>query len=186
MADIFDKIKPDPQAGVQWYQSQIKKLTNVRGQTERLMRSSNMLTNTILPGQMYLYFYDPKHKDTLPFYDKFPLVLPYRKVPDGFYGFNLHYVPYLLRLRILQKLAEFTNNDKNDITTRVRLSYSLLSSAANLKPLSACVKHYLYAHVQSRFLTIPYPDWLVASQLPVEQFVGANKTAVWRDSRTKF
>ena len=33
-----------------------------------------------LPGNMYMFFYDPKHKDTLPYYDTFPLC-SYRKSP---------------------------------------------------------------------------------------------------------
>jgi len=183
---IFDKIQPDPTASYKWYQDQVRKITNVRGQTERLMKSSGLLTSKPLPGFMYLFFYDAKHKDTLPYWDQFPLVLPYRPVQDGFYGLNLHYLPYLMRFRILGKLHEYASNDKNDITTKVKLSWKLLSGAAALKPLQVCVKHYLYAHVESRFLTIAYPDWVTASQLPVEKFVGANKTAVWRDTRNKY
>ena len=186
MADIFSNITPDPDASYKWYQDQVKRLVNVRGQTERLMKSSGQLTSKIVPGRMYLYFYDAKHKDTLPYWDRFPLTLPYRLEPDGFYGLNLHYLPYLLRFRILGKLAEYTNNDKNDITTKVRLSWQLLSSAAALKPLASCVKHYLYDHVQSRFLTIAYPDWITASQLPVEQFVGASKQQVWKQTRKNY
>lgn len=186
MANIFDKITPDPNASYQWYQREIKKLANARGQTERMMTSSGLLTNKALPGGMYLFFYDAKHKDTLPYWDRFPLVLPFRLIPDGFYGLNLHYIPYLMRFKILGKLSEYVNNDKNDISTRVRLSWRLLTGLASLKPLQACVKHYLYGQMQSRFLTIAYPDWVTASQLPVEQFVGANKTAVWKDSRNKY
>lgn len=186
MASVFDNIKPDPAASYQWYQQQVRKLTNVRGQTERLMKSSGSLTNKPLPGFMYLFFYDAKHKDTLPYWDRFPLVFPYRLIQDGFYGLNLHYLPYMARFKILAKLTDYVNNDKNDQTTKIRLSWNLVKSAATLGPLQACVKHYLYAHVESRFLNIAYPDWVTASQLPVEQFVGANKTAVWRDSRKKY
>jgi hypothetical protein len=151
-----------------------------------MMTASGQLVSKIVPGRMYLFHYDPKHKDTLPYYDMFPLVLPYRIIPDGFYGLNLHYLPYLMRFKILSKLDEFTNNDNHDITTKVRLSWALLTSVSTLKPLQACVKHYLANHVQSRFLNIAYPDWVTASQLPVEQFVGATKTAVWKDSSKKY
>lgn len=186
MATIFDKIQPDPNASYKWYQDQVRKLTNVRAQTERLMKSSGLLINKPLPGGMYLFFYDAKHKDTLPYWDQFPLVLPYRIQPNGFYGLNLHYLPYMLRFRILGKLHEYASNDNNDISTRVRLSWKLLSGVAVLQPLQACVKHYLFDHVQSRFLTIAYPDWTTASQLPVESFVGANKQTVWRETRKKY
>jgi hypothetical protein len=149
------------------------------------MTTGATLTNRLRPGFMYLYHYDPKHKDKLPYYDTFPLTLPYKLVPGGFMGLNLHYMPYMMRFRVLGKLHEYALNDKNDITTRIRLSWSLLSGVSQLKPLAACVKHYLNDHVTSRFLLIPYPDWLVASQLPIEGFVGAQKTTVWRDTRGK-
>lgn len=35
-------------------------------------------------GQMYLFQYDALHKDTLPYYDRFPLIFPFRKTNDGF------------------------------------------------------------------------------------------------------
>lgn len=185
MANIFDTIRPDPTAGYQWYQRQVKKLTNVRGQTERLLTQSNQLTTNLYPGKMYLFFYDAKHKDTLPYWDKFPLVLPFRKVPTGFYGLNLHYIPYMLRFKILGILSDYVTDTRNDENTRIRLSWRTLSSAARLAPLKACVKQYLYSQVESKFLTIAYPDWVTASQLPVENFVGASKTQVWRDSQRK-
>ena len=183
--NIFDQIQPDPTKGFQWYTQQVRKLKNVRSGTERLITSGQTLTNKIRPGFMYLYQYDPKHKDTLPYYDTTPLVLPYKLLPDGFMGLNLHYMPYLMRFKVLGKLHEYAMNTNNDITTRVRLSWGLLSGVAQLKPLAACVKHYLTDHVTTRFLLIPYPDWVVASQLPIESFVGATKTRVWNDTKAK-
>ena len=79
----------------QWYRQQISslgKLTN----TNQILKDTKISTR-LIPGEMYLFFYDPKHKDTLPYYDRLPLVLPFRKVPDGFYGINLHYLPYMMR-----------------------------------------------------------------------------------------
>ena len=54
-----------------------------------------------------------------------------------------------------------------------------------LEPAKMAVKHYLNSHVQSRFHKIEYADWITASQLPIEQFVGSNKTNVWRDTANK-
>jgi hypothetical protein len=57
---------------------------------------------------------------------------------------------------------------------------------SRVAPVKACVKHYLDSQVQSRFLNIKYPDWVTASLLPVERFVGASKQQVWQDSREMF
>ena len=84
----------DVDRSLNWYQIQVKNLKNVRPST--LMSNAPELTTTILPGNMYMFFYDAKLKDKLPYWDAFPLVLPFRKVPGGFFGLNLHYIPCLL------------------------------------------------------------------------------------------
>lgn len=167
----------------QWYQTQIRKLGRI--QTAQLMREGK-LVNMVLPGEMYLFGYDPKLKDKLPFYDLFPLVLPFRKVGDGFIGINIHYMPYLLRFKILQYLTDYTNNEKMDETTRLNFSWRILESAARLAPARACVRRYLSSNIQTRFLRIPFPDWVIASQLPVERFEGGSKNDVWTEIRKKY
>jgi hypothetical protein len=133
-----------------------------------------------VPGEMYLFFYDPKYKDVLPYYDRLPLVLPFRQVPNGFYGINLHYLPYLMRFRILDILSQYTVKNNDD--TRIKLSWKLLDATSRLHPAKFAVKHYLNAHVKSKFYKIVQPDWITASQLPIEKFVNAQKTKVWQDA----
>ena len=65
-------------------------------------------------GRLNMFVYDPKHKKTLPYYDTFPLVLPIEKYPDGFLGCNLHYLPIPLRIKLLDRLVDFSNNTKFD------------------------------------------------------------------------
>lgn len=181
----FDDIRltaAGQEQSYQWYRKQVTNLmrnASINQTTTKVIRETP-LVSTILPGGMYLFYYNPKHKDTLPYYDKLPLVLPFRKVPDGFYGINLHYLPYMLRFRILKILSDYTINNSAD--TRVRLSWKLLNSISRLDPAKMAVKHYLNSHVQSRFHKIEYADWITASQLPIEQFVGSNKTNIWRDT----
>jgi len=187
MAKIFDDIKTsagDIARSYTWYQSKIRSMGGSSVTSNNLMKDRENLTSTLMPGNMYLFYYDPKHKETLPYYDSFPLVLPFRRVPDGFFGINLHYLPYLLRFRILQALDEIA--DKRNETDRISLSWRLLNSTANLRPATACVKHYLTKHLRSRFLYIDRNDWITASQLPVEDFNKASKKQVWADTIGKF
>jgi hypothetical protein len=169
----------------QWYRQQIENLGKKipSSQVKNQILKDSKLTTNIMPGGMYLFYYDPKHKDTLPYYDRFPLILPFRKVQGGFYGINLHYLPYLLRFKILRALSDYTINKSDD--TRIRLSWKLLESLSRLEPAKHAVKHYLNDHVRSRFYKIDYVDWITASQLPIEGFVGAQKTKVWRDTVNK-
>jgi len=178
---VFDQIrlnKSDSEKSYRWFQTQIRNLGS-RASAQDLMKESNNLKNNIIPGEMYLFFYDPKHKETLPYYDKFPLVLPFNTVKNGFYGINLHYLPYLMRFRLLQALTDLATNDKNNSTTRIKISWRILTTFSKIAPVQNAVKHYLSNHVQTRFLKINYPDWVTASQLPIENFVGAKKEAVW-------
>jgi len=185
-ANPFDTIRASAagmEKSVQWYQAQIRKLGTVN--TNKILRDGEKV-NVIFPGEMYLFKYDPKTKEQLPFYDTFPLVLPFRKVPNGFLGINLHYLPYGLRMFTLKQMDQFVNNKRMDETTRVRLSWRLLESSIKFAPAKACVKHYISEYLETRLMKIPYPDWIVASQLPVERFIGAPKASVWMDTRRKY
>lgn len=174
----------DTQRSLNWYQTQIRALATVR--PNKLMSNAPDIVTQIQPGGMYMFFYDAKYKDTLPYWDQFPLVLPFRKVPGGFYGLNLHYLPYGARFKILGTLQEFADDEKMSEDTRLQINWRLLNSSSRLDAIKPCVKHYLHDHLQSRFLKIKYPDWLTAALLPVEKFVGADKSTVWRDSRKMY
>ena len=133
-------------------------------------------------GKMYFYFYDPKTKDTLPYYDRFPLVIPIESYRDGFLGLNLHYLSTKQRLILLDKLYATLNNKKYDDTTKLKINYNILSHARRYKEFEPCVKRYLYSHLRSRIMEIPADDWEIGLFLPTEQFVKATATKVQRDS----
>lgn len=179
--DLFKNIRvADTKKSAEWYRKQVGKLG---ANPTRLMSDTKKLTTKLQPGKMYMFFYDAKLKDTLPYWDKFPLILPFRKVPGGFYGINLHYLPYGARFKILNILNEVAESSGVDDKKRLVLSWQLLNSTSSLNPIKACVKHYLDDFVQSRFLEVNYSDWVTAAMLPVEQFVGASKNKVWQDTR---
>lgn len=170
---------------VQWLREQAMSVRTVNNPRKLLSTTPDRMVTNIVPGRMYLFMYDPKTKDTLPFYDRFPLVFPFRRVSGGFYGINMHYLPHMLRARLMDALYPLANNDKNDDTTRLRLSYRVLNSAARYRFFKPCVKHYLNSQLQTRFLWIPADQWNTALFLPLERFVGATRQQVFNDSRQK-
>lgn len=187
MANSFTNLTVDPRnidKSVQWYQAQVRKLGTFSSQN--IMSNREYLVTRITTGKMYLFYYDPKMKSTLPYYDRFPLVLPFRRVPDGFFGINLHYLPYMVRFKLLGYLSDYLNNDKLDETTKLQISWGILTRSSRLSPVKACVKHYLSDHVESRFFEVPINNWITAALLPVDRFVGANKQKVWEDSKAKY
>jgi hypothetical protein len=133
-----------------------------------------------------MYYYDPKHKETLAYYDRFPLVFPFRKVQGGFYGLNLHYLPPQLRARLMDGLYDYANNTRYDESTKIKMNYSLLQNVSKLKFFEPCVKMYLDEHVRSRFMYIYPSEWDVALFLPTERFAKKSKTQVWAESKKMF
>lgn len=192
MALIFDtvltkgvrsgQIPARTEAARTWYRdtaSSYKKLDE-----RALMRGGNeRLTTRPMIGSMYMYYYDPKHKKTLPYYDMFPLVFPYKKTQDGFMGINMHYLPLTYRAKLMDALYDVTNNKNFDETTKLKMNYQVLNSASKFKYFAPCVKHYLTEHLRSRFLYVYPSEWDIALFLPLERFQGASKQKVWAESK---
>jgi hypothetical protein len=136
-------------------------------------------------GNMYMFFYDPKHKKTLPYYDTFPLVIIIGPAEGGFLGLNLHYLPLALRAKFLDALMDTTSDKKYNESTKFDITYSMLQAASKTKYFKPCLKHYLTPHIKSRLALIEAPEWEIATFLPTQDFQKANKTEVWKDSRKK-
>jgi hypothetical protein len=146
---------------------------------------SDRMTSKLIIGRMYLYWYDAKLKDKLPYWDRFPLVFPIGQAEGGFYGLNLHYLPYMMRAKLMDALYTTLNNDKMNETTKIRANYALLKRAAKFKYFRPCIKHYLTDHIESRFLNIPADQWDIALFLPLERFQKATKQRVFAESMAK-
>lgn len=166
-----------------WFSAQVKNLSTAT--PGKVLNQLNFVS-TLTPGDMYLFFYDPKYKKELPYYDRFPLVLPFRKVKGGFYGLNFHYLPPLLRVKLLDRLLMFSNTKGITEDTRLRFKYQMIAGSAKFGWAQPCVKMYLNTHVRSRFAKIEPEHWVTAMMLPVERFAKANKETVWRDSKKAF
>jgi len=194
MASLFDKVqaqafRSDVRRGTKrsldWFREKVTLMTSVN--RKRLLSDEALKqVNTPLIGRMFMYFYDPKHKKTLPFYDKFPLIIMVDKAPDGFYGINLHYLEPRLRAKFFDKLLEYSNNEKYDKTTRLKLSYDLLKNATKLSAFKPCYKRYLTKHIKSRISEVASSEWEVALFLPTEQFKKSGKDKVWKNSASQF
>ena len=150
--------------------------------TRVIKQGMNRARQNVKPGQMFLFQYDPKTQN-LPYHDRFPLVFPFRREGDGFYALNLHYLPPQFRAILMDNLYQLINNFANDETTRLRLTYNILTSTAKFRYFRPCVKHYLNSQVQSRFIYIAPNEWDIAMFLPLHRFKGATVSRVYRDSR---
>ena len=194
MAILFDEILTKgvragqmparTQAAREWYRNSAKDYKRI-SDTKLMKGDTSRLTAQPLVGQMYMYYYDAKHKATLPYFDRFPLVFPFKKVKGGFYGLNMHYLPLPLRAKLMDALYDTASNTRFDESTRLRMSYKMLESAAKYKEFQPCIKRYLTSQLRSKFIYIYPSEWDMALFLPLERFQGASKTQVWADSKRK-
>jgi len=183
----FDKIQaaafrsgvtPRSSDSLEWFRTKVKSI--VRPTRDSLLKDSALKkVNKPLTGRMFMYFYDPKTKDTLPYYDRFPLIIMVDRAPKGFYGLNLHYLSPKLRAKFFDKLLDFTNNKKYDSSTKIRITYDFLKASSKLKEFQPCFKRYLNQHVTSTIAEVPSTEWEAALFLPTEQFAKKSKTSVW-------
>jgi len=133
--------------------------------------ASNNTVSSIVPGSLYLFVYDPKFKNILPIYDKYPLVFPINSDGSSFLGMNMHYLNPLQRMSLMNSLRDLRTNSQYDETTKIALSYQILNGSAKYKYFDKTLHRYLYGHVRSRFLLIPPKEWNYAMSLPLAEFV---------------
>ena len=191
MASVFDTIKQAAGQGnksLNWYRNTVNRLVGKTSATQ-LFRQGTLNTRPSI-GRLNLFGYDPKLKRTLPYYDVFPLVLPLEPIPGGFMGMNFHYLPPLLRTRLLSRVQQYADNRKFDKGTKFDVSYDdlkIVNMSLNVKydgqNVKPTIKKYLYSHVRTGFLRINADEAATAVFLPVQRFKKASDAKVYSDSR---
>tara|TARA_R110000772_G_scaffold99174_1_gene198791 strand:+ start:70640 stop:71176 length:537 start_codon:yes stop_codon:yes gene_type:complete len=165
-----------PEQANEWFIGKARTLEGIR---ENIVHSTERATSHAALGRMYFFRYDPKFKEVLPIYDRFPLVLPIERYKGGFLGLNIHYLDYPqnkgFRKKLLDQLKENATNLKYDETTRVKMSYTILKSMTMMKLAKPTIHRYLMNHVRSRFIEIHMDEWDKVAVLKVQDFVTKKK-----------
>ena len=173
---VKDEARGRPRSTA-WYRDKIKEFG--KPSATNLIRDGKRNSKPFY-GKLNMFFYDPKHKKTLPYYDTFPLVLPLETYSDGFLGLNLHYLPIPLRIKLLDGLVDYSNNTAFDETTRLIVNYKKLKNIELIRPT---IHKYLSGHTKSQFRRIDADEWTIAVLLPVHKFKKATDKEVWKESR---
>ena len=164
---ILDPLK-DKQGGIRksvdWYRKNVADLSN-RITAAALMRSGK-LNGIPSRGRLNFFYYDPKYKQVLPLYDRFPLVLPLETIPGGFMGLNFHYIRPVQRVSLLNNLQRFATGGMKP-STRIDATYDGIKGVSITRNM---IKKYLYGHVRSSFLRVDFDEAALAVMLPVQQF----------------
>jgi len=165
-----------------WFTKKITELKNPVSMVKGIAREKSRYVRSFIKGRLYFFLYDPKTKDELPYYDRFPLVLVLEKYDDGFLGLNLHYLPVKYRILFLRKLMQFAILDDQDEIKRMRVTYDILNASKRFREFKPCVKRYLFPHIKSRILAVQPDEWETAMYLPVHQFKGEKPQQIWKES----
>ena len=164
---------------------------NLKVTPQSFYKQTNLKKATrFLEGRMYTFFYDPKTKDKLPYYDRFPVILLLEANQNGFSGLNLHYIPPRYRVKLLNELYDFivTDDEEDDenMKTRIRVTYEILQSTAKMKFFKPCYKRYLTSHIEGRALEIIPEYWDIMAMLPVGRFEKESVRKVYSESIRSF
>ncbi len=181
MASVFDRIKVragDTDRSATWYRSQVNRIAS--GKTAGQLFREGKLQGRPSVGRLNLFGYNPKLRAKLPYYDIFPLVLPLEPTKGGFMGMNFHYLPPLLRFRLLERMQARASDRRFDSKTKFEVNYD---DVKNIKIVKPTIKKYLYAYCQTGFLRINADDAAIAIYLPVQRFKKAPEATVYADSR---
>ena len=173
---VKDEAEGKPRS-IQWYRKKIAEFGKP-GALD-LIRDCRRSGSPVF-GNLNMFFYDPKFKKTLPYYDTFPLVLPLGGIAGGFFGINFHYLPIPASIRLIEILKDFTNNKDYNEDTVMNIDYSKVQNINLVKPT---IHKYLSGYTKSQFRRIDPDEFVIAALLPVHRFKKGSENDVWRDSR---
>lgn len=164
-AKMSDSAAANNMKSTKWFNDVIKK--SVRGHKVQMPQV----------GRIYAYVYDAKHKDTLPYWDKFPLMiyLGSYTAKNGnklLLGLNLHYIPPKARQEFLEELLVNANTDTITNKTRLKINWSKVK---NMKGADQMIKAYLPNHIKGSMTEVKPADWVNVIFMPLQQFMSKGK-----------
>jgi len=184
--DFISKVRAKGKQAMSWFRDIVKQTQRAAfpastGRAELMDDRNTGITGRPSIGRMYLFQYDAKYKDILPYWDVWPLIFPFDFAKNGFYGINLHYLPINARVDLMLRLikAQGASGNLTD-NYKLKLSYDIIT---NYPPAKPCIKRYLFSHVQGKgFYGIKGEDWSYAASLPLHRFRGTSAKTVWKQS----
>ena len=186
--DFISSIKAKSKKAIEWFRKIVKETQRTAfpattGRKE-IMTDRNIGIRTGKPviGKLYLFQYSAKWKDILPYWDMWPLIFPFARTANGFYGINLHYLAPNARAALMIRLIKAQGGSgKMDENFKLKLNYNIITS---FKPAIPCIKRYLFKQVQGKGLYgISGEDWSYAAAMPLHKFQKESAKYVWGQSK---
>ena len=126
-------------------------------------------------GDLFCYYYNPKYRKTLPYYDMFPMIMLLSAEKETFLGINFHYLRPKWRAILLDR-----------VTAKIGGGIPKWSKLRKIKQIAPTIKRYRFDHIMRKVVPIEENEQEIAIFLPTERFKKASRTQVWADSKRKF
>lgn len=168
------EIQKRMQDALNWYKNFSMRLFGGRKaaklpETPKDFRSYNDGFN--INGNMFLFDYDAKWKEKLPYWDMKPIIFPLGQAKGGFYGLNFHYLPPDQRAILLNAMTTHLQTGDSPELYKLLVNYKILSANPQRFPgFENCVKHYLSMNA-GNFERIDPRDWEHVVMLPLQRWV---------------
>ena len=170
----------------QWFQDKIKGL---KGEVKNRFSSTNaakfyresekindaVFKKRVSLGDLFCYYYNPKYRKTLPYYDMFPMIMLIAAEKETFLGINFHYLRPKWRAILLDR-----------VTAKIGGGLPKWSKLRNIRQIAPTIKRYRFDHIMRKVIPIEEDEQEIAIFLPTERFKKAGKTKVWSESERKF
>ena len=192
LSKVSDAIKTgtvgqEVRRSAQWFQDKIKGL---KGEVKNRFSSTNaakfyreaetkvnpnVLKRRVELGDLFCYYYNPKYKTTLPYYDMFPMIMLISAEKDTFLGINFHYLRPKWRAVLLDR-----------VSAKLGSGLPRWSKLRQIRQIAPTIKRYRFDHIMRRVIPIEENEQEIAIFLPTERFKKSAKAKVWADSERKF
>lgn len=142
-------------------------------------------TNRLKLGHLLLFYYPmPKYEQQLPYFDALPLMVLLGYNGTHLHGLNLHYMPYLWRINVAERLMRSLRNKK-----RIRykdIAQAWIDAKMPVGMLKLCYRTYLINRISSSIKIFNYDTYkpVIVNVLP--QFKKENSSNIIRDIERKF
>ena len=192
LSKVSDAIKTgtvgqEVRRSAQWFQDKIKGLKGgLRNQfsstnAAKFYREAetkvnpNLLKRRAELGDLFCYYYNPKYRATLPYYDMFPMIMLIGAEKETFLGINFHYLRPKWRAILLDR-----------VSAKLGSGLPRWSKLRQIRQIAPTIKRYRFDHIMRRVVPIEENEQEIAIFLPTERFKKSAKAKVWADSERKF
>jgi len=170
-----------------WFQDKIKGL---KGEVRNRFSSTNaakfyreaevrttpqILHRRVQLGELFCYYYLPKYRKTLPYFDMFPMIMLLKAEKETFLGINFHYLRPKWRAILLDK-----------VSAKIGGGLPKWSKLRQIRQIAPTIKRYRFDHIMRKVIPIEEDEQEIAILLPTERFKKAGKAQVWSASERKF